>query len=255
MTTAVPMAIGDTARTRRYVYPPRASTALPYGDDGEGLALLAQRGWLAQLKYNDTHVLLDYDGANFIKAWDRHHKMPVYDFENLRADLDQLGQKLVHWGGGTGRYLLDGGLLHSKHAAIKHMLVIWDVLIKDDVAQLGTTYSERYQDLSLLVTPAPDSSEQTRYVFKGHDLGALITPRVFRPDNYLPGPVRDGKAGIAEWQRAWAIVQDINQGYDHPLLEGLMLKDPRGRLRPGFVEKNNGDWMTRSRVKTGRHLF
>jgi hypothetical protein len=228
----------------RYIYPPRATTALPYGENGEGLAVLAGRGWLAQLKYNDTHVVLDYDGPNFIKAWDRHAKVPVYDFENLRADLDQLGQKLVPWGGGTGRYLLDGGLLHSKHAAIKHVLVIWDILVQNGVHLLGTTYAERHHDLGYLCT-------MNRYVFKGHDLGALITPRIFRPDNFCPGP----RGEINEWQRAWAIVQSINEDYDTPLLEGLLIKNPRGVLKHGFTERNNGEWLTRCRVKTGRHAF
>ena len=55
------------------------------------------------------------------------------------------------------------------------------------------------------------------------------------------------------------MIQKINQPFDQagigPLLEGLVFKDPNGRLQMGWQEKNNSDWMARSRVTTGRHAF
>jgi hypothetical protein len=228
-----------TISARRYIYPPRATTAIPR----DGLTILAQRGWIAQLKFNDTHIELDYDGSKINTIWDRHGKKPVYDFTRLQPDLDALGQKLVNSNHGEGRYLLDGGLLHSKHPAIKDTIVIWDILIKNDQYLLGTSYTERHHELDNLCTTE-------RYKFQGLDLGTHITPRIFRPDNYL------ASAGdLTQWDKAWGIVNTINKDYEHPLLEGLICKDPRGRLKQGLVEKNNNDWMTRSRVTTGRHLF
>jgi hypothetical protein len=38
-------------------------------------------------------------------------------------------------------------------------------------------------------------------------------------------------------------------------LEGLMLKNPRGKLEWGTKEENNGRWQIRVRKNTGRHLF
>lgn len=226
---------------KSYIYPPRADTAVPPPWlSPTGTDLYRKLGWKAQLKYNDTHILLDYDGNELIDVYDRHAKRPQYNFSNrtIAPHLQDLGRLINEHG--DGRYLLDGGLLHSKHAALKDMIVIWDVLIKARQHLLGSTVQERHNWLLSLLDGRTDEFE-----LNGEKIGYLLNPRVLIPRFMGPD----------EWGSAWELLQRVNRSYDNPLIEGLVYKDPRGLLKHGLKEKNNSDWMCRSRVRTGRHMF
>lgn len=227
--------------TRPYVYPPRTSNVIPIGQ----YDLFKQLGFIAQLKYNDSHLELDYDGSVYVDSYDRHKGHLAYDFSRVREDLDQFGQMLASHTvcleePGNGRYLIDGGLLHSKHAAVKDMLVIWDILIANGKQLIGTTYNDRYQALrNMFPADAP------LFEHKGQPLGRLLTPRIILPTIYQAD----------EFDKAWDVVNAINKHYPTPLVEGIMLKNPLGKLGYGFMENSPCDWMVKSRVKTGRHKF
>lgn len=231
-----------------YIYPPRATTAI----QRSALATLTattMANWIAQLKYNDTHIMLDYIGPNLHTIWDRHGKHPVYDPRPLHRDLAALGQLLLG-AYGPGRHLLDGGLLHSKHSAIKDTIVLWDVLVKNDNRLTGTTYTHRYELLASLARIDPITATPSPYQFAKYPIGIHITDNVFLPKSYALDP-----AETEPWQGLWDLVAAINRPYQNPLLEGIMLKNPRGVLKYGLREINNNDWLTRSRVHTGRHRF
>jgi hypothetical protein len=59
---------------------------------------------------------------------------------------------------------------------------------------------------------------------------------------------------LQEAETAWDLVDAVNAN-GSIILEGLMLKNPTSTLGFGFTEKNNEDWMVRSRISTGRHSF
>lgn len=219
----------------RYIYPPRPQTAIPRGDYG----LLTELGWIAQFKYNDTRCMIKYRENNSTQLWNRHAEMMRTFAANdeLQEQLETIQQRL-----GKGYHLLDGGLLHQKHASIKNTLVIWDILVHNGQQLLGTTYQERYNIINNLQEGKP-------YTYQEITIGNKITTDIFIPQNFPP----------QQWDNCWKEIDKINQPFIKqgigPAIEGLVFKDPNGILKPGFQEKNNGDWQVRSRVTTGRHQF
>jgi len=214
-----------------YIYPPRATEVIHPRDNH----MYTESGWIAQLKYNDSRCLIKYRSNGTIELWNRHgegfrnYTLPqtLHDeLESLRARLD------IHDNEWT---LLDGGLLHAKHSAIKDHIVLWDILVHNGEQLLGTTYEERYAKLAKL--------SSLEMIWDDQPIGDLAHTRIIIPRNYK------------STDEPWNIVKEVNKNYDSPLLEGVVLKDPTGTLGIGVREKNNSDWMVRSRVQTGRHLF
>lgn len=226
-------------QTRRYLYPPRTELAIPWTSH----PTYASLGFIAQLKYNDTHSLFDFEDGELIQVWNRHRGLIAYDWSGrLGTSLRWIGQQLtIKYG--PGRHLIDGGLLHAKHRAVKDCAAVWDVLILAGKHLVGTTYQERYDMLSALATA-------DRFLVRGFDLGRHMADGVVIPDCLK----------AERWEEAWGIVNGLNtslrkDGMTEPFLEGVVLKDPKGRLRIATSERNNGDWMVRSRVQTKRHMF
>jgi len=231
-----------TVTTDKYIYPPRPEGATPRGDYDIFQAL----GWKAQLKYNDTRILIKMLPTGKIELWNRHanrlrnYTPPIWLQEQLETIQDQLG---------PGLHILDGGLLHSKHTAIKNTIVIWDILVHNHQHLLGTTYNTRYTKLKeTLATETPWTWTSNNLTY---NLGISIDHDILMPQNLNED----------EWENAWDMIDKINTNFTNvsndikPLIEGLVFKDLDGELEHGFKEKNNNTWQARSRVKTGRHVF
>ncbi len=224
-----------------YIYPPRAQLVVPR----DKADIFAKRGWKAQLKFNDSRCLIKAiwtDDGWDIQLWSRHSDLLKYDLSaSLRDEiiqvLDMLGCEKAGW------HLLDGGLLHSKHAAIKNTIVIWDILVHNSEWLLGRTYQDRYSILHL-------GCSIEDWTFSGHPFGKKFTDHIFMPINWESD----------NWDIVWRMVEQVNEphtanGDIKPVLEGLVYKDMEGKLEIGLSENNNDSWMARSRVKTGRHEF
>lgn len=237
----------------QYVFPPRSKDAIPRADT----EIFGMLGWVAQLKYNDSHALIKYCQNGAIELWNRHaERFRTYHAPSeLIEQLDELGATLGIKPGTVT--ILDGGLLDQKHVAIKDTIVIWDILVFNNKHLIGTTYNERYQqvlDISSLETP-----ERYLYENKSHEpipLGYKFTPDILIPQCWEP----------CDWDNCWDLIATVNAPYTtgtpgspnydcKPVIEGLVFKDPNGVLELGFKESNNDSWMMRSRVMTGRHRF
>lgn len=234
----------------QYIFPPRAQDAIPRADT----EIFGDLGWIAQLKYNDSHLIVKYCADDSIELWNRHAERfrTYYPPSELMAELYLIGERL---GVQTGTVtMIDGGLLDQKHQAIKDTIVLWDILVYNDQHLLGTTLDARYTQLSAAATTEP-------WVY-GHpahapqEFGLMFTKNIFIPRNWEP----------CMWDHAWDIVNTVNapwttgtpksKNYEiKPVLEGLVFKDPLGTLEMGFKERNNDTWLCRSRVQTGRHRF
>jgi hypothetical protein len=232
----------------QYIYPPRPNTAIPR----DQLEMFGEMGWIAQLKYNDSRALIKYLPDGNIELWNRHaekfrsYTAPDWLLNELRDLQTALGLSTSEWS------LLDGGLLNSKHEAIRDTLAIWDILVKNGEYLVGTTYGERYEQLNALTVGQPPWYYHPLH--KKHEpvvFGHTINHHLFVPGNF---PYAEGC-----WDGLWKLVETVNAPYiavgKGPLLEGLVAKDLQGELSRAFREQNNGDWMTRSRVTTGRHAF
>jgi ATP-dependent DNA ligase len=224
-----------TINTDRYIYPPRPSSSIPRNDTD----FFQNLGWIAQLKYNGSRCLIKHLPNNTIQLWNRHaerfrtYHTPNWLQEELKTAIYKLGLQPNEY------HVLDGELLDQKHSSIKDVIVIWDVLVKSGEHLLDTQYIDRYNMLTSHL------STQETWKHNNYDLGIKLTDHVLMPKNYTN----------TEWDTAWDTVHNVNAPYPTPLLEGIVLKDPNGLLERGFKEKNNGSWMIRSRITTGRHTF
>lgn len=238
----------------KYIYPPRAENSIPK----EAIQDFLNMGYIPQYKYNDSRcvikILPKTPGSPLseqIELWNRHgerfrsYYTPDWLLEQIDTLRDILCLNPESW------TLLDGGLLDQKHQAIKDTIVIWDILVRDGTHLLGTTYKERLDSL----THAIRITEQGNWYYTSTkhdpiDFGYKISDNLLLAKNN-PQPTIS---------QIWDVVEMVNAPYTvgdniKPVLEGVMLKDPNGTLSMGFKEKNNMDWLIKSRVKTGRHLF
>ena len=219
-----------------YIFPPRPTKAIPRDQS----QIYADYGWLAQLKYNDTRILIKQSNGK-TEIWNRHAERirSYHPPEELQESIQNLLKSLK--ANPNKVTLLDGGLLDQKHQAIKDTIVIWDILVHNDDYKIDTTYESRKQILNDLPS--------TEWVHQNHILGKQIQPGISIPIDY-PSKYWDG---------LWEEIDTINKPHltqgRGPLIEGLVFKDPNGTLDYGFQEKNNDHWNARSRVKTGRHNF
>lgn len=213
----------------RYIYPPRPTGAVPPGQ----WQAFADKAWIGQYKFNGSRCLVKCFGKGRYELWNRHKAKLVYTpSPKLHTQLQRLAE--YEW------TIFDGELIHSKHTAVKHTIALYDLLVYSGEHLLGTPYIDRYKMLHYMCLGDPPA-----WTHKGLKFGDCISPDIFVPDNWQAN----------EWPLAWSNVEKVNRGYTSPLLEGLVLKNANGKLKPGFKPDNNGDWMTRSRVKTGRHDF
>lgn len=235
-------------KTDQYIFPPRAAEAIPR----EHTDFLADLGWIAQLKYNDSRCNIKYCD-NDIELWNRHaEKFRSYHCpDHLKQELRMIGERLgVKPGTIT---ILDGGLLDQKHSLVKDTIVLWDILALNNEHLIGTTYGERYDRLHKITNGTWTHEVPTMGPV---EFGLKLTKSVFVPESYTH----------EYWDELWDLVYKVNAPYTigtpnsanyeiKPILEGLVLKDEQGKLEFGFREKNNDSWLCRSRIQTGRHRF
>lgn len=238
-----------TITTDQYIYPPRAQNAIPRADT----EIFSDLGWIAQFKYNDSRCIIKYCPDGTVELWNRHaERFRTYHLpDHLREQLQTLRALLGLNPHKTS--MLDGGLLDQKHQAIKDTIVIWDILVRDDQHLIGTTYSDRYDQL------LPHADQPWVYEHSKH--APINFGNSFTQDTFIP---ISWEAPL--WPEVWNTVETVNAPWTigkpndpdyqiKPVLEGLFFKDPNGTLEMGYREKNNDSWQIRSRVHTGRHRF
>ena len=236
---------GVSVGVDRYIFPPRASAVTPFEFGGVlsgAVCTLAGSGWWGQPKFNDSRLLVKFlpgweGDCGLIEFWNRHGER-FRDYVTPRFLLEEVREAGIALGLG-GFCLLDGGLLDRKHRLVKDSVVLWDVLVLDGKWLVGSTYAERFEFLK-----ASLPKEERPFLMRGFRVGSCWSERVFLTDCF----------GAGEWAGLWEGVLGVNEGLEQPLLEGIVFKNPRGVLTRSFGEKNNGEWMVRSRVRTGRHV-
>jgi len=246
-----------------YIFPPRPKNAIPLRE----VCLFADMGWEAQLKFNGARCLIKYTSANNIELWNRHgsklrsYSAPDWLIDQLWQVHKRLNLNPKSWS------LLDGELIDFKHCAIKDTIAIWDILVRDGHHLLGTTYRERYD----LVKAATDgtmwfyTNPQKPTIHPPLEFGLKVTDHILVPINYKgnrsSSADNDGNPSGDAWKMVWEQIVDVaNAPYTttndiKPIIEGLVLKMPTHKLKMGYSEDNNHDWMMRCRVETKRHRF
>jgi hypothetical protein len=231
---------------KRYIYPPR-----PIHDPVpiDKIGMYAKYSWKAQLKYNDKRTEISVNN-NEVELFNRHkskHKTFTLTTE-LHNELltvlrDVLGLDVSQWS------YVDGGLLDGKNKNIAGLIVIWDILVREGDWLIGSTYGERYKWLLDKAVAAGGQPFMVEVNGQKFDFGIKLSEHVFLPRVF------------ENYETAWELVFAVNKaakwngiGDGEPLLEGCILKDPDGVLKPdNGKEENNTTWSARSRVRTGRH--
>lgn len=129
--------------------------------------------------------------------------------------------------------VFDAELMHNKTPGLKDRLILFDVLVHNGSYLTGTTYRERYEILASALG-MPDTSED--------ETGRYIALKV-NQNVWLAEVFEDC------FSEYFADLTDMDE------VEGLVLKDPDGILKPGVSEKNNSTWLVRVRKphKNYRH--
>lgn len=208
-------------------YPPRPEGSVPPDRLGD------YPGWWAQRKFNGTRTLIFLSPEGDVELRGRHQEpLKAYDLSPaMEGALQALAFPRGSWS------VLDAELLHSKTRGPKDRMVLFDVLVFAGVYQTQTTYECRY-NLLVDVCGHPRSHEG--------DTGRRIALKV-NENVWLAESFRVQSAGEA--RALYESLIDLDE------IEGLMLKDPGGRLQPGFGERNNSSWLIRVRKPHKNYKF
>ncbi|MGZ3686798.1 MAG: hypothetical protein ACXWPM_12005 [Bdellovibrionota bacterium] len=205
------------------LYPPRPKFAV----NPEELERFP--GYLAQYKYNDIRVTI--------------YRLPDGEVEILKRDLT--GQRqfrlLEHQIQALRRlplakgafHVLDGGILRPTQRDGSHPILLWDILVHDGTYLLGTRYETRYKLLAA-ICGNPASYETV----SGRRLGLLVAPGLWLAPVFQEG-----------------LRHRFLTMIDRDEIEGLILKDPGGKLEPGYGVENNGSWQIRVRKPREDYTF
>lgn len=202
----------------RYLYPPRPKYILTY----DRIPYYEGKGWVAQYKKNGTCTVVGVSPEGKFHAMNRHaqqHKA-WHMTPHIKKELLKRLPKGV-W------TVLIGEILHSKTKEIKDTIYFHDVLVHNSEYLIGSTFMERQQILETL----------------------------------LPG----GKDKGSYWEldkklwRAKLITKNILDHFHNiekiRVDEGVVLKNPTGKLRLCNKEDNNLDWQFKVRYAAKNYQF
>lgn len=204
------------------LYPPRPGGAI------NPATLNRYSGYFAQYKYNDIRTLVYFYPDSHIELLNRH-KQPhaIYSLtESMLASLRSLRLAAGSF------HVLDGGLMHKK-TPLRDRIILWDVLVYDSQYLVQTTFRERYELLKKICGDPKEYESQT-----GHHIALKIAERLWL------APV---------------FTTNLPSRYESLLhldeIEGLVLKDPNGKLEPAIRPDNNLGWQIRVRKPHANYAF
>lgn len=181
------------------------------------LPFYEKRGFWAQIKRNGTCTVIFAKGDRVIFKT-RHnddHKQWSPKPEHVRF----FQSTSTEW----NVYVAE--LVHSKTPHIKDQLYLFDIIVRDGEQLVGTTFEARQVLLASLWPTATDEGDQFR-----------VTPHVSYAKNF--------KSNFAEL-------------FTHlkPEDEGVVLKDPKGKLKACFKGDSNASWQVKSRIPTKNYGY
>lgn len=216
-----------------YLWPPRPETKV----GATQLGFYSKKKWVAQYKKNGTCTVLYVTPEKDIIVKTRHdsdHKA----WKPTAGSTDAF-KKMP----GDGWYVFVCEVLHSKTKHVKDTVYIFDILVNNGESLEGTTFINRQEMLKDLFKIDDDLPEGvTRIHAKSH---YVITPRVWLA-RLVTGKFKTTMAAI---QKASDAVEGNSED------EGLVLKNPDGKLTNLQKQKGNSGWQVKCRVATENYSF
>jgi len=202
----------------KYLYPPRPDFVLTF----DRIPYYEKLGWVGQYKKNGTCTILAMGpNAEFV-AMNRHNE--EHRAWQLTPHIKDVLRELLprrHW------TVLVGEIMHSKTPTIKDTIYFHDVIVHESRQLVGSTYADRQKILERLL---PAQSEEYSH-FK-------VENRVWRAKMLKSG-----------------ILQAFQEIQDTKIDEGIVLKDPRGKLKPCYKADANCAWQAKVRYATKNYQF
>jgi len=203
----------------RFLFPPRPKSALP-----EGLIHLYEgRGWLGSYKKNGTCCLIGIGPDNQIIGMNRHEELLEWSMPGVCVDT------LRNIFGAETWTVLVAELIHHKVKDMRNILYIFDVLVWKGEYLVGSTFLDRH--MTMLETFRPFILEEEY----SHWVG--------------PGGVWLSKILFYGLRSAFDSIQ--HQELD----EGIVIKDPNGKLSECRTDKANSHWQVKVRHPKENYIF
>jgi hypothetical protein len=144
-------------------------------------------------------------------------------------DTDTTPGKCFAWAFPPGDwYVLCAELLHSKTKTIKDTLFIHDILVEKSVFLLDSTFADRQKILEPFKT---NVEAWSHYVIDGQN-------KLWLAKNFTTG-----------FRTLFDAIRDPT------IDEGLVLKDPQGRLKMCVSPTDNASWCVKARYPTKNYRF
>jgi len=209
------------------MYPPRP------GGSSRPEDILTYPGWWSQRKFNGTRTLVFVSPSGEIHLRNRKrepHK--AYKLTDTMRRAWEPFSKTPNWN------VFDGELLHSKTSNVKDRIVLFDLLVHAGSYLTGTTYEERYRLLYTLCGYPENHEDST-----GSQLALWVNDHVWLAETFeTPESLEEA-------------ILHFREKTDLDEIEGLVLKDPGGKLKPGVTEDNNSGWMIRVRKEHKNYKY
>lgn len=197
-----------------YLWPPRPNSKRAVPPSGPmGLSFYEKRGWVGQYKKNGTCNLIAVSPDKKLVTMNRHKE--DHKLWNPTPGSSAAFKKLP----GKGWYVFVAELLHSKVPGIRDTNYIFDVLVADGKYLVGTTFEERQEILADLF-PKHRSETESHRVIDDHTWVAKLLRGNF---------------------------EEIFNRLHRPEDEGLVLKNPKGKLELCSRESTNTLWQVKCR--------
>jgi len=204
----------------KYLYPPRPEAAIP----PDMLEWYEKRGWVAQYKKNGTNTIIAISPDKEFTAMNRHaanHKawqLTSYIKQELvRLFLEE------YW------IVLVAEIMHSKTKTIKDTIFIHDILVYQNEFLIDSEFETRQKLLdSKLITKV---ETQTHYVCD--------------KDNKIWYAKRFTK----DFEKLFFDIKDPT------IDEGLVLKNPKGKLSSCSKPTSNESWQVKVRHNSKKYNF
>jgi len=210
-----------------YLYPPRAETVIHPNDlDSIG------DDWIAQPKYNGCCSVLFINGQKDYKLYNRHGTKLTLQIPHNYIDLNDSEKYMVL----CGEYL-NKNKKGEDGKPFNHKFIIWDILVWKGTYLVGKTFEERVAILHELFGTNNSRVTQDGLMLFNH-LHTTIHKDIFVAPCYS-GYLKN-------------LYEDI---INTDLYEGLVLKNLRGKLDPGFKQKNNFGWQLKARKRNKSYPF
>ena len=203
-----------------YLYPPRPEIAIV----PEHLLYYEKKKWIAQYKKNGTCSIIAITPLKEYIAMNRHkdsHRQWTIT-THIKNELTRLFPEKM-W------IMLEVELLHAKTKDIKDTIFIHDILVWNSEFLYGSTFMDRQEVLDKHLKTNVES--QTHYVCDSE------------------GKIWYAKKFEKNFTDLFFGIKDVSVD------EGLVLKNPKGKLKFCIKPDSNSDWSVKCRHETKNYSF